>query len=420
MTCACCETGRCCDGQFCSITSESECRYKNAGRESYAGPGYPLGVAPGGYCATRACIDLPGTANCTVANYCACAFGFFRTPTSVASCDCRDLQAAGYTNGGCRWRACEGCGPSGTCISTCPSPRECCGSQITDDLPTCCPLSQRCASGTCVNKCATGTFCAGTLGGLNYDCCTSSQKCCGTSGCLATSTASFTVNVAANAWVDTGVTLAAGASVAITATGTVEWAGAGSAATPNGVPADSCGCCDGGSVTSSFCHMALIGRIGTSGTPFLVGSSYSGSPGAGLLYLRQNDTVVGDNSGSFTGTITTDPCPGYTPAAVGEPIVYEAGEEPPKPLPGPGAALKSLLRLAGIVASPNCSCNARAAQMDAWGEWECLKRLPEICGWLKEEAKKRELWFFPPAGVALILAAISLSALKRPFRGTDK
>jgi hypothetical protein len=58
--------------------------------------------------------------------------------------------------------------------------------------------------------------------------------------------------------------------------------------------------------------------------------------------------------------------------------------------------------------------------MDVWGEWECLKRLPEICGWLKEEAEKRELWFFPPAGVALILAAISLSALKRPFRGTDK
>jgi hypothetical protein len=167
--------------------------------------------------------------------------------------------------------------------------------------------------------------------------------------------------------------------------------------------------------------MRLIGRIGLSGTIFSVGTSYSGSPGAGRLYLRQNDTVVSDNAGSFVGTISgIDPCPGYTPSAIGEPIVYAAGEEPPTPLPGPGTALKSLLRLAGIVASPTCRCNARAAQMDTWGEWECLKRIPEICGWLKEEAAKRKLWFFPPAGVALILAAISLSALKRPWRGNNR
>jgi len=401
MTCSCCQTGRCCNGATCTATTTSGCA-------STSGT-----FTAGATCGAVACVDPSAISACFVTNWCACASeGKGYTTTPYSNCNCVTLTAAGYANGGCSAWNCKVCHSSGGCVDGCAAPRECCGG-------TCCPLSQRCGVGfACVNKCTTGTFCAGT--GSAYACCTSGQKCCGASGCLATSTASFTVNVAANAWVDTGVTLAAGASVAITATGTVEWAGDGSAATPNGVPADSCGCCDGGSVTSSFCHMALIGRIGTSGTPFLVGSSYSGSPGAGLLYLRQNDTVVGDNSGSFTGTITTDPCPGYTPAAVGEPIVYEAGEEPPKPLPGPGAALKSLLRLAGIVASPNCSCNARAAQMDAWGEWECLKRLPEICGWLKEEAKKRELWFFPPAGVALILAAISLSALKRPFRGTDK
>jgi hypothetical protein len=58
--------------------------------------------------------------------------------------------------------------------------------------------------------------------------------------------------------------------------------------------------------------------------------------------------------------------------------------------------------------------------MDAWGEWECLTRLPEIIGWLKEEAEKRDLWFFQPAGYALVLAAISLSALKRAIRGNSK
>jgi hypothetical protein len=58
--------------------------------------------------------------------------------------------------------------------------------------------------------------------------------------------------------------------------------------------------------------------------------------------------------------------------------------------------------------------------MDAWGEWECLRRVPEICGWLREEAEKRDLWFFPPAGIALILASISLAALKRPVWGNSK
>jgi hypothetical protein len=58
--------------------------------------------------------------------------------------------------------------------------------------------------------------------------------------------------------------------------------------------------------------------------------------------------------------------------------------------------------------------------MDSWGEWESLKRLPEICGWLKEEADKREMWFFRPAGYALVVAAVLLSALKRPFRGINK
>jgi hypothetical protein len=164
--------------------------------------------------------------------------------------------------------------------------------------------------------------------------------------------------------------------------------------------------------------MALIGRIGANGSPFLVGSSYSGNVGAGRLFLRQNDTATFDNGGAFIGTITADPCPGFTPASVDEPIVF-AGP-PPGRTGGPGTELKALLRLAGITASPTCSCNARALQMDAWGEWECLRRVPEICGWLREEAEKRDLWFFAPAGIALILASISLAALKRPVWGNSK
>lgn len=406
MPCSCCETGRCCNGATCTATSNSECAY-NSGS-----------FTAGGDCSVRACTDPGGQFSCSTVNPCACAnVGYTSHPTAT-SCDCRIVPGA------CPWYSCQACNAStGQCFVDCPSPRVCCAG-------TCCPITQRCQGGTsptCVDKCTTGSFCAGS--GSAYACCTAGQKCCGPSGCIAANTnTNFSVNVAVNDWVDTGVTVTSGASVTITATGscdrcasgTVEWANQGSTATPNGVTSGACNCCDGASVNSLFCHMALIGKIGLTGTHFLVGSSYSGTPGAGTLYLRQNDTVVGDNRGAFTGTITTDPCPGFTPAAVGEPIVYAPGEKPVEPAPGTGAALKALLKLAGIVASPTCSCNARAAQMDAWGEWGCLTRLPEICGWLKEEAAQRGLWFFWPAGLALVLCAVSLSALKRPFRGNNR
>lgn len=61
----------------------------------------------------------------------------------------------------------------------------------------------------------------------------------------------------------------------------------------------------------------------------------------------------------------------------------------------------------GIVASPNCSCNARAKKMDEWGPDECEKRIDEIVGWLKEEAHKRKLPFIDYAGRLLVKRAIS-------------
>ena len=409
MTCACCETGRCCDSfsNSCSETNHSFC--------GYLGSRYSFSL---GTCASTACIDLNGRSTCRVTDYCQCT-GTYRTSTSVSSCNCNDLIAAGYVNGGCDWFYCTACdSATGGCVSACPAYRSCCAG-------TCCPVSQTCTAGTCTDRCTSpSTFCLTSTGAtsVSYECCTTGQKCCGSAGCQSASSTNFTVDVSKDVWVNTGVSIPSGASVSITANGTVQWSGAGSSATPNGV---SSGCdgyrsCDRDAGLLEVCHMALIGRIGTGGTKFLVGSSYSGTPGAGTLYLRQNDACVSDNSGNFTGTITIDPCPGYTPASVGEAIVYGPGEEPPKPLPGPGAALKVILGLAGIVASPTCSCNARAAQMDSWGEWESLKRLPEICGWLKEEADKREMWFFRPAGYALVVAAVLLSALKRPFRGINK
>jgi len=210
-------------------------------------------------------------------------------------------------------------------------------------------------------------------------------------------------------------------SFAITASGTATWADGRADGTPNGIFTGGA-CLQGNSginVVASICHFALIGRLGTGGTPFLVGSSYgsdAGSGATGRLYLRINDTNTLDNIGYFTVSIIAivDPCPNPTLLFADEPVVL--ADQPS----GPGTEAKLFLKLFGIVASPTCSCNARARQMDEWGEYGCLKRIPEITGWLREESEKRGLWFFAPAGVALILLAISVAALKRLWKGNNK
>lgn len=80
---------------------------------------------------------------------------------------------------------------------------------------------------------------------------------------------------------------------------------------------------------------------------------------------------------------------------------------PPKNA-GVGTELKKLL--AGwpfkIVATPNCSCNARAAEMNKKGiEW-CESNIDTIVGWLKEEAQKRGLPFIDIAAKLMVKRAI--------------
>lgn len=99
------------------------------------------------------------------------------------------------------------------------------------------------------------------------------------------------------------------------------------------------------------------------------------------------------------------------PAYPRDPSVKEVATTPvlsvtPSPSSGPGTELKALLKVIGITSSPGCSCNARAAQMDAWGADECERRIPEIVGWLGEEARKRSLPFVPFAGEQVVKLAI--------------
>lgn len=73
---------------------------------------------------------------------------------------------------------------------------------------------------------------------------------------------------------------------------------------------------------------------------------------------------------------------------------------------GAGTELKKLLKKIGIMASPNCSCNAKAQLMDKNGiEW-CENNIDTIVGWLREEATKRKFPFIDAAGELLVKRAI--------------
>lgn len=88
-------------------------------------------------------------------------------------------------------------------------------------------------------------------------------------------------------------------------------------------------------------------------------------------------------------------------------------QPPATPTHGPGTELKKLLAKVGITATPDCACNARAAEMDRQGvEW-CEANLDTIVGWLREQAEARGLPFIDIAGRLLVRRAIR-NARKTP------
>ena len=89
------------------------------------------------------------------------------------------------------------------------------------------------------------------------------------------------------------------------------------------------------------------------------------------------------------------------------PRVSRLPEPPPvPPARGPGAELKKLLARVGITSTPDCACNARAAEMDRQGgEW-CEANIDTIVGWLREQAEARGLPFLDLAGRMLVRRAI--------------
>lgn len=96
-----------------------------------------------------------------------------------------------------------------------------------------------------------------------------------------------------------------------------------------------------------------------------------------------------------------------TAAPSSKPAAPAVTSRPPAPAFGPGTELKALLKdWLGIQASPNCSCNARARQMDEWGPDLCEQNLATIVGWLEEQAKARKLPFVRFAAEQAVKLAI--------------
>jgi hypothetical protein len=91
---------------------------------------------------------------------------------------------------------------------------------------------------------------------------------------------------------------------------------------------------------------------------------------------------------------------------------YPHSRESKKPECLAGTELKKLLERVGIEATPNCSCNSRAATMDQNGCQWTKDNVEMVVDWLGEEASKRGLPFFRPAGRALVALAVKLAERK--------
>ncbi len=122
-----------------------------------------------------------------------------------------------------------------------------------------------------------------------------------------------------SSWTDTGFSVTAGETLAMTATGTIYFRRDNKLGeVPDG---GACAVPQSRFTASTFSCYSLIGKVGTSGTPFEVGASYSDVfQSSGELYLLANDNVgaFGNNTGSWTVAIS-DTITVVTTAAVSAP-----------------------------------------------------------------------------------------------------
>jgi hypothetical protein len=111
-----------------------------------------------------------------------------------------------------------------------------------------------------------------------------------------------TIEVAGNAaWTNTNITVAAGATLTLTATGSVSYDSVGDSCGPEGADWTDEMFGEQNDPLWAKPHAGLIMKIGEAGTPLWVGASLTLQAGSGgVLYLGVNDVDFDTNSGKFT------------------------------------------------------------------------------------------------------------------------
>jgi hypothetical protein len=76
---------------------------------------------------------------------------------------------------------------------------------------------------------------------------------------------------------------------------------------------------------------------------------------------------------------------------------------------GPGTILHKKLASFGVTLTSSCNCEEHRKTMDFWGPLECRRQIHIIIGWMRAEAKKRNLPFVASAAKLLVLWSIQES-----------
>ena len=75
----------------------------------------------------------------------------------------------------------------------------------------------------------------------------------------------------------------------------------------------------------------------------------------------------------------------------------------------PGTILSKMIKSVGIGMTDSCSCKAHAIEMNNNGNDWCEQNIDTIVGWLRDEAKRRNLPFIDAIGKLLVSRAIKKS-----------
>jgi len=76
---------------------------------------------------------------------------------------------------------------------------------------------------------------------------------------------------------------------------------------------------------------------------------------------------------------------------------------------GPGTVLAKMIKSIGIVINDSCSCRRHALEMNEKGNDWCESNIDTIVGWLRQEAKNRNLPFIDAIGKLMVSRSIKKS-----------